>query len=145
MLEKTELIGLISVVHRKTQIYLNQELKKYGLNSAEFVYLIHIRDNEPSELKSLGAQLRMDDAQTSRVIKSLEAKGLATKLRNPKDRRAFDVSLTDYGRELKPKIIKDLNGWVDLITKGVDPVEMNQFMAILRKTAQRAVEFTEGK
>ena len=144
-MEKTELIGLISVVHRKTQIYLNQELKKYGLNSAEFVYLIHIQDNEPSELKSLGARLRMDDAQTTRVIKSLEGKGLATKLRNPKDRRAYDVSLTDHGRDLKPKIIKDLNSWVDLITKGVEPNEMNQFISILRKTAKKAVELTEGK
>lgn len=144
-MEKTELIGLISVVHRKTQIYLNQELKKYGLNSAEFVYLIHIRDNEPSELKSLGAHLRMDDAQTTRVIKSLEQKGLVTKLRNPKDRRAYDVSLTDHGRDLKPKIIKDLNDWVDLITKGVKPDEMNQFIDILRKTAKKAVALTEGK
>ena len=78
-------------------------------------------------------------------IKSLEEKGLATKLRNQKDRRAYDVSLTDYGRDLKPKIIKDLNCWVDLITKGVKPDEMNQFLGILRKTAKKAVELTEGK
>ncbi|KAF5075389.1 HTH-type transcriptional regulator MgrA [anaerobic digester metagenome] len=142
---KTELCGLVSVIHRKTQIYLNSELKKYGLNSAEFVYLIHIREHEPTELKSLGAHLRMDDAQTTRVIKSLEEKGLVRKLRSRTDRRAFDVEFTQAGRDVKPLILEDLDRWVSGITEGLPEQEVEEMIRLLRQTAQRAVSLTEGK
>lgn len=144
-MDKAELCGLVSVIHRKTQIYLNQELKKYGMNSAEFVYLIHIRDQEPMELKSLGAHLRMDDAQTTRVIKSLEEKGLAKKQRNETDRRAYDVILTPQGRDLKPKILADLDRWVALITEGIEAQEVDTLIRLLRMTAHKAAGLTEGK
>lgn len=142
---KTDLCGYISVVHRKTQIYLNQELKKYGLNSAEFVYLIHIREEEPTELKFLGTHLRMDDAQTTRVIRSLEEKKLVKKLRSEKDRRAFDVELTKEGRQVKPQTMQDLDRWVSLLTEDMDETEVNDMLRLLRMTAQKAAGLTEGK
>lgn len=142
---KTDLCGYISVVHRKTQIYLNQELKKYGMNSAEFVYLIHIKEQEPMELKSLGAHLRMDDAQTTRVIRSLEEKNLVRKLRSPKDRRAYDVELTEQGRAVKPRILEDLDRWVSLLTEDMSQGESESLLRLLRMTAHKAAGLTEGK
>lgn len=143
--DKRELGGLISVIHRKTQIYLNQELKKYGLNSAEFVYLIHIREGAPTELKSLGGHLRMDDAQTTRVIRSLEEKGLVRKLRNQTDRRAYDVEFTAEGLRVKPKILEDLDRWNRLITEGLAEDQVEAMLRMLRLTAKNAVRVTEGK
>lgn len=142
---KNDLCGLISIIHRKTQIYLNQELKKYGLNSAEFVYLIHIKDNQATSLKSLGAHLRMDDAQTTRVIRSLEEKNLVSKLRCQDDKRAFDIELTPLGQALKPKIIEDRNEWIRLITAGIEDVEIESFIKNLSLVAQHAMALTEGK
>lgn len=142
---KTDLCGLISIIHRKTQIYLNQELKKYGLNSAEFVYLIHIKEEESTGLKSIGTHLRMDDAQTTRIIRSLEEKNLARKLRNPEDKRAFDVELTALGKEVKPKIIEDLNEWIRLITDGLEETETEALLKNLSLVAHNAMTLTEGK
>lgn len=143
--EQRELGGLISVIHRKTQIYLNQELKQYGLNSAEFVYLIHIGEDKPMELRALGAHLRMDDAQTTRVIRSLEDKGLVRKRRSELDRRALDVQLTDEGRRVKPLILADMDGWIALITQGLEPQATSQLIAMLKVMAGNACTITEGK
>ena len=142
---KNDLCGIISVIHRKTQIYLNQELKKYGLNSAEFVYLIRIKDTQATRLKTLGAHLRMDDAQTTRVIRSLEEKNLVSKIRSQEDKRAFDIELTPLGKELKPKIIEDRNEWIRLITLGMESTQVEAFIKNLSLVAQNAMELTEGK
>ena len=133
------------MIHRKTQIYLNQELKQYGLNSAEFVYLIHVEEDKPTELRALGAHLRMDDAQTTRVIRSLEEKGLVRKRRSELDRRALDVELTDKGRRVKPLILAAMDGWITLITEGLEPPATAQLIAMLKVMAANACRKTEGK
>ena len=143
--KKKDLCGLVSIIHRKTQIYLNQELKKYGLNSAEFVYLIHIKEKESTGLKSIGAHLRMDDAQTTRVIRSLEGKNLVNKLRSQEDKRAFDVELTELGKKVKPLIIEDLNKWIALITEGLGESEVEALERNLSLVAHNATMLTEGK
>lgn len=143
--ELNELCGLISIIHRKTQIYLNQELKKYSLNSAEFVYLIHIRGEDPMPLKTLSGHLRMDDAQTSRIVKSLEEKGLLEKLRSREDGRAFEVRLTEQGQTLRPKILEDLFHWIREITEGIPEDELQPFINNLGITARNATLLTEGE
>ena len=115
------------------------------MNSAEFVYLIHIKDNQATSLKSLGAHLRMDDAQTTRVIRSLEEKNLVSKLRCQDDKRAFDIELTQLGQTLKPKIIEDRNEWIRLITAGLEETEIESFIKNLSLIAHNATALTEGK
>lgn len=143
--EKNDLCGLISIIHRKTQIYLNQALKSYGLNSAEFVYLIHIQDAGVTALRTIGAHLRMDDAQTTRVIQSLGEKGIIRKLRSQEDKRAFGVELTELGRDVKPKILKDLDEWIRLITGGIPEAEIAPLIRQLGLIAANATTLTEGK
>lgn len=143
--ELKELCGLVSIIHRKTQIYLNQELKKFSLNSAELVYLIHIRGEEPTQLKTLSSHLRMDDAQTSRIVKSLEEKGLLEKIRSREDGRAFEVRLTEHGKKLRPKILADLFHWIQEITQGIPEDELQPFINNLGTTARNATLLTEGE
>lgn len=143
--ELRELCGLVSIIHRKTQIYLNQELKRFSLNSGELVYLIHIGGEKPTPLKTLSAHLRMDDAQTSRIISSLEEKGLIEKIRSTDDRRAFEVMLTDHGSKLRPKILEDLFQWIGKITGGIPADELQPFLNNLGLTARNALLLTEGE
>lgn len=138
------LCGYVSIIHRKTQVYLNQELKKYHLNSAEFVYLVHIQGDAPIPLKTLSGHLRMDEAQTSRIVKSLEEKGLLKKIRSKEDGRALEVSLTDKGKDLRPRIMEDLYRWIRQITEGIPEEDLQPYINKLGHTAHNAILLTEG-
>jgi DNA-binding MarR family transcriptional regulator len=50
--------------------------------------------------KQLADQLTMDPGALTRLLKSLEAEGLVTRLGDPADNRVLSVALTPQGREL---------------------------------------------
>lgn len=133
----------ISILYRKTQIHLNHTLKAYDLNSAEFVYLLHL-DETRVNLRDLGDDLRMDHAQTTRVVKSLEEKGLILKERG-EDRRCYLVSLTDQGQIIKPQILSVMREWVGQLTQDLEENELELFLNLLHKVAHRAIEETNGR
>jgi MarR family 2-MHQ and catechol resistance regulon transcriptional repressor len=80
------------------------ELSENGLSVSQFAVL--------EALFHLGAMCQKDIAQKilksagniTMVIDNLEKRGLVKRIRNEKDRRYFDINLTDEGRDLIAKI-----------------------------------------
>lgn len=116
-----KLIGKsISFLYRKKQIYLNSILCDYGIGCSEYMYIISMPIDSSVNLSYLSNELGVDPALTTKVINSLVKKEFVYKHRSENDKRAFEVSLTEKGKELKPIIRKVLDDWTDLMTKGMD-------------------------
>ncbi|WP_031359688.1 MarR family winged helix-turn-helix transcriptional regulator [Caballeronia sordidicola] len=94
------------------------------------------------ELNQLELSKRVGIASTTAVpaLDSMEKRGLLKRTRDPKDRRKYDVSLTDDGKRLvdkmMPEIIRMISGSFD----GVDPHEMVVFWKVLHQIAQNLSE-----
>lgn len=90
-------------------------LEPYGLTHPQYLVLLALWERSPRSVKDLGAELRLDPATLSPLLKRLEAAGLVTRNRSAVDERLLDVALTEAGVALRseaetipPRIIDKL-------------------------------------
>jgi DNA-binding MarR family transcriptional regulator len=89
----------------------NQEFfKPFGITAAQFNILRILRGQHPGSLSATEIKSRMLDknSDVSRMLDRLIAKELVLKRTCPKDKRAFDVLITDAGLEVLRLIDKQL-------------------------------------
>jgi DNA-binding MarR family transcriptional regulator len=136
----------ISIIHRQSQIYINRELKPYNLNFSEYIYLINLAsENKGVNQKHLSDMLIIDDALTTRVMKSLEGKGYIVREKSQSDKRAYNIKLTEKGVRIQPVIIKTLKKWTDTISEGMDEAEKDAVIQKLTAMSQKALRATRGE
>ncbi len=139
--EPLESIGRwISVLYRQFQIYINKALKEYNLNSSEYIYLIHLDDQDGVNQKYLSDKIGIDDALTTRAMKSLESKGYITRVKNIKDRRAYQINITQEGRNLVPLIEKVLKEWTLILSQDMTSEDVHELITTLHHMSSKAIE-----
>ncbi|MGL4848900.1 MAG: MarR family winged helix-turn-helix transcriptional regulator [Clostridium sp.] len=121
----------ISMLYRRSLVYLNNNLKEYNITSSEYMYIINIPDNESVNLTYLSHKLSVDPALTTKVINNLVKKGFIEKIKSETDKRACEVSLTKEGQKVKPEIFRVLNDWVLIMTEGMEEDERMEMMSKL--------------
>lgn len=143
--QKMQSIGKwISILHRQSQIYLNRELKPYGLNSSEYIYLVNLAaENDGVNQKYLSDMIFIDNALTTRAMKSLEGKGFIVRRKSPNDKRSYNISLTDKGIRIQPIILKILGKWTDIISEGMDDKEKDSIIQKLKAMSNSALRVTK--
>lgn len=134
----------ISIIHRQFQIYLNRKLKPYGINSSEYIYLLNLAREEGVNQKQLSDMLFIDDALTTRAMKSLETKGFLIREKSKRDQRAYEIRLTEKGVEIQPVILKILNQWTGIISQNISESEYDYFLNKLKTLSNNALKETKG-
>jgi DNA-binding MarR family transcriptional regulator len=89
--------------------------------------------------------LIIDDALTTRVMKSLEGKGYIVREKSQSDKRAYNIKLTEKGVRIQPVIIKTLKKWTDTISEGMDEAEKDAVIQKLTAMSQKALRATRGE
>lgn len=95
--------------------------------------MMALAELEPAPMLELVAHLGRDKSQVTRVIQSLERKGMIARSRSATDGRIIVVSLTEAGRALVAALTAELSGVIGELTAGLTALERAQFLAILRK------------
>ena len=76
----------------------NEEASQYGASMALGYALLNIdKDGTPST--ALAPSLGMEPTSLTRTLKTMEEKGLISKMKNPKDGRGVNIYLTPLGVE----------------------------------------------
>ncbi|WP_020613782.1 MarR family winged helix-turn-helix transcriptional regulator [Sediminispirochaeta bajacaliforniensis] len=136
----------ISILHRQAQIYLNRELKPYGLSSSEYIYLVNLgAEGDGINQKHLSDMIIIDDALTTRVMKNLENKGYIIREKSQIDKRSYNIRLTKKGIEIQPIILKVLKNWTDIIGEGMNDAERDSIIQKLTVMSHNALKVTQGK
>lgn len=133
----------ISIIHRKTQIYLNQELKPIGLNATEGVYLMHLATKPSVAQAVLSEHLGLDGALTTRTLRGLEERELVSRARDPQDSRCYHVSITEKGLAILPTIRNVMENWRSELVSDLSDGELVQLSATLEKLARHTIELTK--
>ena len=102
-------------VIRKVVRIVNDEAKKAGLDPLEHQALIQVFGSESGALQvnEVAERLDVQPALASRLIRSLEGKGYATRTPSDRDRRTIDVTATEGGRKLLAEIDAAVHVHVD--------------------------------
>lgn len=85
----------------------NEEAKHFETTMAIGFTLLSIDPKTGTPSTSLGPKMGMEATSLSRILKSMEAKGLIERKPNPSDGRGVLIHLTDFGLE-KRKDSKDV-------------------------------------
>lgn len=110
---------------------INKNLHPLGISSAEGNILLHLltQSHEMAQ-EQLVDQLDVSKPAISRALASLEEKGYVTRKRDPNDRRAHWIRLTDKALEIGPSIEQAYDRVFTLALKGISQEELDYFMKL---------------
>lgn len=118
-------------VSRKAQTCVGAVVKKYNITVAEEPFFMAISSHNGATQEELTALVGVDKAMTTRVIHSLESKGLVKRMQDEKDKRQNRIYKTDKVDEINEIVLKDLLQFNQIFTAGIDNDDLDNFMRTL--------------
>ncbi|MAC65941.1 MAG: MarR family transcriptional regulator [Flavobacteriaceae bacterium] len=79
----------------------NEEADKAGSTMATGFALLSIDPEKGTPSTSLGPKMGMEATSLSRILRTMEDKGLIVRKRNPEDGRSVLINLTNFGLEMR--------------------------------------------
>jgi len=89
---------LIAQAHRRLRARASDRLRPLGIEPRHFGVLATLGEEQPCTQQHLAALLGVTPPAVLQSVDELEAIGLVQRARNAKDRRAYDLTLTESGR-----------------------------------------------
>ncbi|WP_308289180.1 MULTISPECIES: MarR family winged helix-turn-helix transcriptional regulator [Microbacterium] len=81
-------------------------LEPLGLTHPQYLVMLALWERSPRSLRELAAELALEPATLSPLVKRLEAQGLVTRTRRDDDERVLDVRLTEAGARLRVQALE---------------------------------------
>lgn len=130
MKEQTIDYALRSTWQAVARMY-NEEAKIFESTMAVGFTLLSIDPKEGTPSTSLGPKMGMEATSLSRILKSMEDKGLIKRKPNPNDGRGVLIHLTPFGLE-KRKDSKDVVlQFNEVIKENVTAEKLNSFFEVI--------------
>lgn len=130
-----ESIGfLLSKCHRKAFQTLKQRLEPYGITPPQFAVMSFLwqRDGVINQ-NQLGELLGTDNATLSGIIDRLEKAGYVKRKKNMKDRRSFNLVLTEAGENIYQQLEPIVREHNKTLAKPLEEEEKATLIRLLKK------------
>ncbi|AXP79505.1 DNA-binding transcriptional repressor MarR [Mariniflexile rhizosphaerae] len=108
----------------------NEEAAKFGSTMATGFTLLSIDPEKGTASTALGPKMGMEATSLSRILKTMEAKGLIERHPNPEDGRGVIIRLTDFGREKRAHSKEKVLIFNESIKKNVSEEKLNHFYEV---------------
>jgi DNA-binding MarR family transcriptional regulator len=102
----------------------SEEVARYRITMPMWRVLSQLWGEAYRSQRELGALTSTDPATLSRLVRSMEARGLVTRRRPREDAREVRVRLTTKGRELTKRLIPLALEYEAFATEGIPPVQL---------------------
>jgi DNA-binding MarR family transcriptional regulator len=108
----------------------NEEAGKAGSTMATGFALLSIDPEKGTPSTSLGPKMGMEATSLSRILKSMEQKGLIIRKKNPLDGRSVLLYLTDFGKEMRQYSKTVVLGFDDAVKESVSKEDLRIFSEV---------------
>ncbi|MDT0647295.1 MarR family transcriptional regulator [Zunongwangia sp. F260] len=105
----------------------NEEAGKAGSTMATGFALLSIDPENGTPSTSLGPKMGMEATSLSRILKTMEEKGLILRKKNPEDGRSVLLHLTDFGKEMRDFSKRVVLRFDEAVKENVTPQELATF------------------
>lgn len=136
---------VVGCLHRHARIYFEKELAPFGLGSGAFPVLMHLLHKDGMTQQELTEKLHVDKATITRVITKLVKSGYVRRERDPDDKRAYRLFVTQKARETSSEIRKVLRAWTAILAEGLTDEEQDTALKLLRHMRDNAVRYKKHK
>ncbi|PKD20950.1 MarR family transcriptional regulator [Salegentibacter salinarum] len=108
----------------------NEEAGKAGSTMSTGFALLSIDPENGTPSTSLGPKMGMEATSLSRILKTMEDKGLILRKKNPKDGRSVLIYLTDFGQEMREYSKKVVLRFDEAVKENVSEVDLKTFIEV---------------
>ena len=108
----------------------NEEASKYGATMATGFALLSIDKDKGTPSTALGPKMGMEATSLTRTLKSMEDKGLITRVKNPDDGRGVLIYLTEFGKEKRELSKNTVLKFNETVRKNISDEQLQHFMEV---------------
>ena len=116
----------------------NDALAEVGGSMPSWFILTNLKGEEWRTQHELARALHIEGPTLTRHLDGLEEDGLVVRRRDPNDRRAVSVELTDAGRAKHAELLRAVQAFNQRLLAGFSAKELDQLQALLGKLEQNA-------
>ncbi|MFY9712077.1 MAG: MarR family transcriptional regulator [Microbacterium sp.] len=120
-LENQLCFALVTAARNVVAVY-RPILEPLGLTHPQYLVMLALWERSPRALSDLAADLALEPATVSPLVKRLEKEGLVARQRSARDERRLDIILTDAGLAVRERAL-DVPGQV-MAAVGMDVGEV---------------------
>lgn len=126
---------LVTGLRKDFAEFCNEKLQEMGLTQGLLFFILYAGKHPQCSPKELTEALGMDAGYCARSLAKLEEKGFLVQARNPADRRARMVTLTEAGEKVFRASYDLFAQWDAQILKDLTPSQKAELMGTLKKIA----------
>ncbi len=123
-------------MHRLYNAQAQKTLDREKISIAHWIYLRVLSERGQMTQRELSQRAGIASQTAVPALDSMEKRGLVKRTRDPRDRRKYDVSLTDEGRQLIDRVMPSINAMFTESLAGISAEDM----AVFWKVAQKITE-----
>ncbi|MGM7677420.1 MarR family winged helix-turn-helix transcriptional regulator [Microbacterium sp. A94] len=120
-LENQLCFALVTAARNVVSIY-RPILEPLGLTHPQYLVMLALWERSPRPLNDLAADLALDPATASPLLKRLEKEGLVARERSREDERRLDITLTEAGRELRARAVDVPHQVMAAVSMGIEQI-----------------------
>lgn len=125
--------------HSLARLY-NNKAKDHGLTASSAFVLLNISSSEGTAATKIAPLMGLETRSLTRMLKTLEEKGLIYRKPDSHDRRSVRIFLSDLGMEKKGIAIETVKTFNNYLREHINP----QMLSAFQEVAQRIIELVEN-
>ncbi len=133
----------ISILYRKSHIWLNNSCVPYGLTAAQAVVILIVCDFGVLTQDEITKRLALDKSVIAKTVTKLAESGFLTRATNAKDKRTYDIVPTEKSRQVYPFIKEQIALSFQRMTQQMTQSEREEFQRLLALAAQAAISLED--
>lgn len=136
-----QFLKFISIIYRKTQVYLNEKVAKYGLTSGQVPFIMITCEHGKIGQSCFCELLDMNKSTVAKMLIKLEAEGYVTREIKETDSRSYNICATQKAMEIFPVLKEIGEEWSSYLSKGMTEIEKAIYFQMMENVSTRAIDF----
>ncbi len=128
----------LSLIMRCGQMHFNRELSPLNIRAGQIAILRALDFRDGISQEAIRLLFHLDKGTIAKTIKPLVREGYIVREKSPYDKRAYQIFLTDKGREIMPELKTILKQWADILTTDFTESEKQTMEDLLSRMADNA-------
>lgn len=125
----------VSMIYRRSNVFMQNELAPTGLTAAVFPYLLAVADKPGIGQDQLARDFSIDKGTVARAIGKLVKLGLARKQTDSADKRRHSIFATQKGKNYLSLVYQSIDKLNTILLAGFDPEQTKCTMENLSRIA----------
>lgn len=111
----------------------NDRLAPLGITRVQWIALYYLGKYQGINQKELAEKMNIKDSTVARLIDRMEKDGLVKRLKNPDDRRAIKLMLTEKGERQRERFLPEGEKMSNIFAEGLTEEEIETFIRVIKK------------